>query len=736
MSTESNSDYLASGQYQRLATFAIAAIGTAAQIDFSEEIFSVFMGAIELIFSLIAAALFGVLGYIFTVGTRPFLFFRPPDQIPQLTTLWMDVLPIFWAVLPVAGAAFFFGMQLFPEKEEADIYRFMERALVAVIALVVTAPVLPTPDIFSLSVVAVNEIGLVLFPESYSLTFMQSSMNSLMGGLAAGLGLGATIIGIVFMSYGFVIGLLLIVASFYLTLSLRMLLVYTVYAMMPMLLALWVVDIGPMKYAKMVTALVFKLTAVLLLLGIILSGVLATSQAIADPGDGSLGFADQDVPSGYVNDNGLVSEDGEINEVGLNEVSSKSSEPPAGWQMVMLQMFVWAGGLVLCTALTTSVMGMVISMPSASSVSTGSGKKSSDGGAKGPQGKGGGARVTQSSDGAVHVGSEQGGGITMDESGATSFEPSNPSPDNPEGVPLREKADHMSGGRLSDMEESMGGWKQDKVNNADEQAESAYEAGEEAKENMTEAGAKKGKEVGEAVDEKVGGDGRAAAAGEKVGAYVGRAGGHMKSAKAKLADAGYVKKKLYKGMNLGKRGGSAYASVFKQPDVGSSLGEMGRIARESPIGKPNGPVEQSGGDSEGMSEATGSESVVPTGEAEPMDAEPGFDEYDTSGHQAYPHSSQQLSTASEKTTPTSVDPVSQLRHTGSTGSGVSDETSNDLFGEDEVQDFDDFDTGNSSGTTSNDSPQTLDELLSIDESDRTTGGNSKGDDDGDTYTLL
>jgi hypothetical protein len=64
-----------------------------------------------------------------------------------------------------------------------------------------------------------------------------------------------------------------------------------------------------------------------------------------------------------------------------------------------------------------------------------------------------------------------------------------------------------------------------------------------------------------------------------------------------------------KGMNLAKRGGKAYASVFKQPDVGSSLGEMGRIARESPIGDP-GPRKEYGSGSESNSRGAKADSFV------------------------------------------------------------------------------------------------------------------------------
>jgi len=214
MDIDKSKDYLSSGQSKRLLAFSIIAALTSlpmagvdpaqlgivgVPLSLGETLMDVAQSAIKYTFSLIAAAIFGTLGFLFTAGTYEFLFFKAPGQIPELRKVWWRFAQIFWWVLPVAGSAFFLGQMLFPEKEEADIYRFMERTLVAGIALLVTGPmfnseiVIParpntlqdggivTVDLFSAAVIGVNEIGKEIFPSSYSLVFLQDSLNSLSG---------------------------------------------------------------------------------------------------------------------------------------------------------------------------------------------------------------------------------------------------------------------------------------------------------------------------------------------------------------------------------------------------------------------------------------------------------------------------------------------------------------------------------------------------------------------------
>lgn len=604
MDIDTSKDYLTSGQSKRLFAFGVlAALTVIPLLSVDSSQIGVFASAhggleklVELVlqgfqrffnwmFSLIAVSIFGVLGFLFTAGTYEFLFFKAPSQVPELRHVWRDFHPLFWMILPVSGAAFFLGQQLFPEKEEADIYRFMERTLVAVVALVVTAPAFNFPiptlggdivsvDLFSAAVLAVNEIGKHIFPSSYSLVFLADSINSLMGGITVITGLGGTIIAAALLGTKFAIGVILTVAAFWLVLAMRMLLVYTVYAMMPLFLSLWVVDIGPMQYGKMVASLVFKLTAVLLLLGVVISGILATTSAIAGQGtDSELGFVDGKTYDDSVDsnvENGIVGEDGTINEDTAGETAS--SGPPAGFTKVLLQMFAWFGGIVLVIALTTSLLGMVISMRGGGGTSSRMRQGRNPDAPAGPQvygggsgggggagaGAGGGAAagtVTTTDDGSTILKTEDQGTVIDEDGSMSTFAPD---PENPEAEPvtLGDKADHVTGGRVTQAKQKAGAAKQKVNDKADAIDERASERGDQFEENRSDS---------------------------TVGRTVGKVGNAAISTGGKMPKAGL------RAGNLAKRGGKAYGSVFMTDGAMASVGEMGRIARESPIGHPDKP---------------------------------------------------------------------------------------------------------------------------------------------------
>ena len=610
MDIDKSKDYLSSGQSKRLLAFSIIAALTSlpmagvdpaqlgivgVPLSLGETLMDVAQSAIKYTFSLIAAAIFGTLGFLFTAGTYEFLFFKAPGQIPELRKVWWRFAQIFWWVLPVAGSAFFLGQMLFPEKEEADIYRFMERTLVAGIALLVTGPmfnseiVIParpntlqdggivTVDLFSAAVIGVNEIGKEIFPSSYSLVFLQDSLNSLMGGLTALGGLAGTIIAAALLGWKFAIGVILTVAAFWLVLAMRMLLVYVVWAMMPLFLSLWVVDIGPMKYGKQITSLVFKLTAMLLLLGIVISGVLATTSAIAGQGtDSELGFidttcegpeqdsclTDYDEPMDSNVENGLVNEDNEINEETAG--GTESAGPPTGFTKVLLQMFAWFGGIVLCIALTTSLLGMVISMRGGGGTSSrmrqgrsadapigpqvygggaggggggggGFGGAAAGGAAGGAAGAAAGGTVTSTGDGSTVIQTENQGTVLDDDGGVSTFAPDNPEP---EPTTFGDKAEHIGN---------------------------------------------KGREKFDGVADRVGGEGT----GESIRQTASETAGSVKHGAAAVAGKIPGSGLVSKGANIAKRGGKAYGSVFMTDGAMASVGEMGRIARESPIGHPD-----------------------------------------------------------------------------------------------------------------------------------------------------
>lgn len=609
MNVDESQPYLSLGQSKKLLAFGVLAALTSLPItgapagiisDIGDAVSNALMGWLEYSSTLITHAVFGTIGNLFAAGTEEFLFFAPPGEIEALRAVWFDFLPLFWAVLPVAGLAFFLGMQLFPEKEEADIYRFMERTLVAVIGLIVLGPLFTfdiagygTLDLFSATVAGVNEIGLYIFPDNYTLAFMESSTNSILGGFIASGGVALGIVAVAFVGWKFLIAILLVVATFYIVLAMRMLLIYSIYAMMPLFLALWVVDIGPMKYGKMVANLVFKLTAVMLLLGIVLSGILATTSAIAgqettEDVQFADGYNDAEAPDGIRDDEGEINTDADD-----QGGDASTSGPPEGFTKVLLQLFAWFGGIVLCIALTTSLLGMVISMRGSGGTSSRIRQGRSPDAPTGPQTYGGaGAAAAGGAAGAGAAGGA-GGGTVAQGDGATVINPANSDQGiemgadgdmstfstaeatGPEPASLGEKASYVGGkygGKVNDAVKSKTG--RDPGGAAKNIGGKAKDKVEGAPDGIANAGS----DAGDAFEEK-----STDAIGGRTGKAIGKAGNYSATA------AGYTPKAAMKGANLAKRGGQAYWSVFKQPDVGSSIGEARRIARDSPIGHPDKP---------------------------------------------------------------------------------------------------------------------------------------------------
>jgi len=259
---------------------------------FVEVLFPGFLRIIEALFTIVLTAIFGIIGTIFVYGTEQFLFFRPPGNIEALHSIWFVSSVIFFSGLTIAGGAFFLASELFPQKEETDPMRFIERAIIAVIALLVCSPIIAsTPvdilgysgatDLYSVAVLIVNGVGEAIFPDTYTISFMGQGIGTLAGYISAFIGSAVSIIILAILWKFFALAILLMVMLFYGVLAMRMLLIYTVYAALPVLLLLWIVDVGPGKYGNMIASIVFKLTAMLLLFGIIIAGILGTTSAIA-----------------------------------------------------------------------------------------------------------------------------------------------------------------------------------------------------------------------------------------------------------------------------------------------------------------------------------------------------------------------------------------------------------------------------------------------------------------------
>jgi hypothetical protein len=305
------------------------------------------VNAIETINDLFFEGIFDFIGEFLLGFTEFFLFFKPPGAYPSLVALYDHTSVVFWALLPLGCAIFFLGYQMFPESQSADPYQLGQRALAAVVMLIAGKPLV------HYAVLLTNDVGRFIYPNEYSLSLLNGG---LIDGFATqmvalGTGLGAAFLHITAgVAIGVPLASLLIV--FYGTLAMRMILVYAFYGLFPLLAVMWVFDIGPAKYGKMVAGLMFKVTAIILFMGILVSGILAASGAIANSqGDYEANtYQEIDVTEPP---RGGQTASFERPQEGVTRGGEFDSQSSGGIGHAMLGIFSWFGGLALAVFVVT-----------------------------------------------------------------------------------------------------------------------------------------------------------------------------------------------------------------------------------------------------------------------------------------------------------------------------------------------------------------------------------------------
>jgi len=297
--------------------------------------------ALEWLLTIVATSIFGLIGEVFIGMTEQFLIIDTyPSHSAILIDVWYDVEPLFWAFLPIIGGIYFIGYQLHPEDEEYDIYRFFERAFIGGILLLLTSPRIaelnasftPTTngyDLYSIIVLTVNEIAKFIYPEDYTISFIQQGINSLGAAVTASLSIALSVLVLAFVGIFIVGSILTILLVFYLILGVRLLLINITYALMPLFIALWIADVSIGKYGKMVTEAVMKVTAILLILGVVIAIILSVSGAIAGQdihSNEEIVFADQNASYQDVEAfPGAVDERGQINQEAFTDSGSSGT---------------------------------------------------------------------------------------------------------------------------------------------------------------------------------------------------------------------------------------------------------------------------------------------------------------------------------------------------------------------------------------------------------------------------
>jgi len=517
----------------------------------------------------------GIFHALAALPIREFLFIKNPSEIEMLTSLYWDkMFPLFWGLLAPITAVFLLSAQLLPQSSEADIDRFMQRSMIAVILLFIF------PIAFPLIIDTVNTVGTVLYPDEFLIDVDILTAEGL--ATTASTGLAVIMFAFIFnTTIVFTFGIFLAI------LAMRMVIIYAFYGLFPVLIAFWIVDIGPAKYTKMFAGLMFKMCAYLLLLGIILSAILGVGGAMA--GGESLNdmnlAIDGDGDELYISDSQKYTPAEEMNRTASGILAEDSDgqltqqgggvgggEGPSTITSAWTRVFSFFATLWICIAIVGGTLGMAISTGF-----TAHAKKQTFGAKFADAAKTGinrfrkddqpsiGEDNTVTTDGeTTHIRTED-GRITIDEDGTirteSADEPTNVDP----GETVQERAkygaskivkgiDKVSGGRLSSGKESL------------------EQVGANGKEFGSSA-----KELGKDMGSKVPGSSKAAWSGKRVGA-------------------------------LSKSGAKSWGRVFKQKNVVSSAGEAIDIMRESPMAHPE--KERFGADSQSDIELEGSDTPL------------------------------------------------------------------------------------------------------------------------------
>lgn len=514
------------------------------------DMFGILRNAFDWLLNVVVTGMLDTLGFFFLVGVEEFLFYENPRTIDALNEYWIDSLVLYVFIVFAMTFAYYVMLMLLADTEEAEVQRIVHRLILSAIFLVISR------ELFGFFVAFTNDIAFRILPADYSFYVAVEMME----GLTAVA--GSTMVAFVLAVFGGM-GVLVTGVLFFIVLAMRMVLIYVIYAIMPVILGLWVVDVGPGKYGKFFADFLIKIGAVLMIAGILIAGILAVGASFGVAGDGSAIDLASDYDGGPSETTVLSTDpDGPRSQVNMDE--GRGGELAGESSSVVFRIFMFLGTSWLIIAVMVSMGGMVLSAGSGSAGGAGgfSGSGSGSAAGAGAQGSGGqpgpgvekdgntwgSQQVYETEDGSHVVTNPAGGGVLVNpdaglhEQDLQTFGPENnpladetaePNPFNtvePETPPsLSDKASHV-GGMMKNGLESM------------PRGEHVTGTGSDVKNRV------------QAAYDKIPGPAK------KMG-------------------------------SLAKRGGKAYGSVFMTDGAMASVGEMGRIARESPIGHPNKPGE-------------------------------------------------------------------------------------------------------------------------------------------------
>lgn len=263
------------------------------------------------------------------------LFFTPPKQIGPLNRLYETATFLFVLIFSLTTLSFITTKTLFPFSPDYDYYTYFSRSFAAIVA------VIAGKHLLNAAFVATNTLGLYIYPENFTLAFSPDQLANVAGALIVGTFIIA--FGIYSMYKLAATALFLLIAM----LAIRTLLLYTVYAFFPLFIAMWHLNIGPLDQSRELAEIAFKTFGILLGIGLLVAGILATGAAIGSGGAAQIDSSSQDIP-----DNLAKSDD--------------CAAPPYAdhckQTSVMFALVGYFGSLLLALAATGSALAMLVSV--------------------------------------------------------------------------------------------------------------------------------------------------------------------------------------------------------------------------------------------------------------------------------------------------------------------------------------------------------------------------------------
>lgn len=299
-------------------------------------------GLIELI-SAVAIGLVNLFSNVLVDLIAVFLFFPNPSTIGGLDELWMTSLTAFVVIWMIAALSWMGTLEVFPYNENVTPWRFIDRSLIAFITVIISRPAL------TLLIELVDMIGRYIFPSDFGIALFNNGLQSGLGILTGTGALYMTALVILYSASTMVILLFLGV------LSMRALMVYTIYATFPIWMALWIVDEGPLKFGNMISQVVFRGFAMLLAVGIFVSAILATGGAIA-------GYDNSDATATEADDGGRIAQEHLSTANYQSNGALSASEEAEVRNDFALRIIALFGSLWAAFGITSSMLGMMISV--------------------------------------------------------------------------------------------------------------------------------------------------------------------------------------------------------------------------------------------------------------------------------------------------------------------------------------------------------------------------------------